>query len=95
MVASLTVTEVDVVRSHYPVPILNMEIYMKVGDKVIQVGGDGITSHNQYKDWVGQIVQIDDSIALVKWDPTYPGPGGWIFLSSLRVEDDSAVVGKQ
>ena len=69
---------------------------MKVGDKVTQVGMDG-TPHNEYKDWVGQIVQINknDSIALVKWDPTYHGPGLWEPLIALKVVGDSAIVGKQ
>jgi len=68
---------------------------MKIGDKVIQVGVDGITSHNQYKGWVGQIVRLDGTIALVKWDPTYPSPGLWETQSCLRVVEDSFVVGKQ
>lgn len=61
---------------------------MKIGDKVIRDG-------NQYKDWIGQIVQLEDNIALVKWDPTYPSPGLWESQSILKVVEDSAVVGKQ
>ena len=88
MVALLIVSQADVVRSHYPVPILNVEIHMKVGDKVTRYG-------NEYTGWVGQIIRIEDTGALVKWDPTYPGPGVWVYLDSLNVVDDSLVVGKQ
>lgn len=94
MVASLTVTEVDVVRSHYPVPILNVEIHMKVGDKVIKVAMDGKPIQS-YAGWVGQIQKIDKSIVLVKWDPTYSGLGLWEYIDSLNVVDDSLVAGKQ
>ena len=61
---------------------------MKIGDKVVRYG-------NQYKDWVGQIVQLEDNIALVKWDYRYLSPGLWESQSSLKVVEDSAVVGKQ
>lgn len=65
-----------------------MGIHMKIGDKVVRDG-------NQYKDWVGQIVQLEDNIALVKWDTKYPSPGLWESQSVLKVVEDSSVVGKQ
>ena len=61
---------------------------MKIGDKVIRDG-------NQYKDWIGQIVQLEDNIALVKWDYRYLSLGLWESQSVLKVVEDSAVVGKQ
>ena len=61
---------------------------MKIGDKVIREG-------NQYKDWIGQVVQLEDNIALVKWDYRYLSPGLWESQSVLKVVEDSAVVGKQ